>query len=149
MWSFGKKLEKKKLTASLQKGSFNLSPGFVASVQGHFSPGDYRHIFSYRRCGGVGLSQTRKEAEAGDTYRLQTLSGNSLMSHSGSLPRWWWCSQCPSWWGGPGRRDRECASALPEWSFACRTAETKRSKRAWGTRGWGLSLGHNWQGLTP
>lgn len=62
------------------------------------------------------------------TYLLRTPFGSSPRSHSGSLPRWWWCSQCPSSLGGLGRHDRECASTLPELSFACQTVEIKSSE---------------------
>lgn len=77
------------------------------------------------------------------TYRLQTLSGSSPRYRSGSPPRWWWCSQCPSLSSGPGRHDRGCASALPELSFACQTVKIKRSKRHLSTWGWELCLGHD------
>lgn len=81
------------------------------------------------------------------TYLLQTLSGSSLRYRSGFPLHWWWYSQCPSSSSGPGRRDRGCASAPPEWSSACRTVEGKRSESPWGTRGRELRLGSEQRAL--
>ena len=44
---------------------------------------------------------------------------------SGGSPQSWWCSRCPSWWGGPGRCRREVSSARPQSVSACRTGRRK------------------------
>lgn len=59
-------------------------------------------------------------------HLLRTLSGSSWSSPSGSPPRWWWCSRCPSLSGGRERRKTGCASVPPGWSSACRTAGRRR-----------------------
>lgn len=59
-------------------------------------------------------------------HLLRTLSDSSRRSPSGSLPRWWWYSRCPSLSGGHGRRRTECVSAPPGWFSACRTAGRQR-----------------------
>lgn len=53
---------------------------------------------------------------------LPHTQGSSLNFRWGSLPPWWWCSQCPSSSGGRGRRGTAPASAHPETAAACQTA---------------------------
>lgn len=62
-------------------------------------------------------------------HLLRTLSDSSRSSPSGSPPRWWWCSRCPSLSGGRERHRTECVSAPPGWFSACRTVGRQRREK--------------------